>query len=247
MCIFFLQGGVVNKNIGDAFLAVWKVKRVANHDQTGRSRRGSMFAGLGGSSSGSSSSGGGDTIVQIQSKVLSKSSREMFVDLSSDRSSRLMQSGGKMNSDDSESDTAQSNRGQSCMYATNAIHHPARSANAISTDDNDNNAAVDASSSSSSSSASDSLIVENVENVEIEEMRKKKEKEKVQSELERRDERYVHFLSNSYSVIDDALLSFLKIRRALMIDPRIQKVASNIKLQNKLPGFTVRMGYVESK
>jgi len=101
-----------------------------------------------------------------------------------------------------------------------------------------------------SSSTSNSLIVENVENVEIEELEQRNDAAKTfetiqKKEKERRaGERFVHFLSNSFSVIDDALLSFLKIRRALMIDPRIQQVASNKKLQTKLPGFTVRMGYV---
>jgi len=56
-------------------------------------------------------------------------------------------------------------------------------------------------------------------------------------------ERYVHFLSNSYSVVDEALQAFLKIRAALTNDPGIQEVASNPKLQNKIPGYSVRMGY----
>ena len=44
-------------------------------------------------------------------------------------------------------------------------------------------------------------------------------------------------------MVDEALQSFLKIRKALRCDPRIQEVASNPKLQNKIPGYTVRMGY----
>ena len=56
-------------------------------------------------------------------------------------------------------------------------------------------------------------------------------------------ERYVHFLSNSYSVVDEALQAFLKIRAALTNDPGIQEVASNPKLQKKIPGYSVRMGY----
>ena len=46
-----------------------------------------------------------------------------------------------------------------------------------------------------------------------------------------------------YVLVDEALWSFLKIRQALTSDPKIQEVAGNPKLQKKLPGYTVRMGY----
>jgi hypothetical protein len=64
-----------------------------------------------------------------------------------------------------------------------------------------------------------------------------------QESKEMTHERYVHFLTNSFSVVDEALWSFLKIRQALTSDPKIQEVAGNPKLQKKLPGYTVRMGY----
>ena len=55
--------------------------------------------------------------------------------------------------------------------------------------------------------------------------------------------RYVHHLSNSFSVVDDALEAFIRMRSALIKDADIQKVASDPRLQNKIPNYTVKMGY----
>eukprot|EP00946_MAST-07B_sp_MAST-7B-sp1_P000852 g852.t1 len=62
-------------------------------------------------------------------------------------------------------------------------------------------------------------------------------------EVEGEVSRYVHFISNSFSVVDDALESFIRIRSALVKDLMIQKVASDPRLQSKIPGYSVKMGY----
>jgi hypothetical protein len=111
------SGGVVNKNIGDAFLTVWKVKRVAPHE-TSRAhlRRGSMFAALsdGGQHNNQQHHGDAEQNVTLR-RDLSKSTRNMFVDMGSQEGT----SNGKIES----------------KYATDAGKHPARSANALQDDD----------------------------------------------------------------------------------------------------------------
>ena len=170
------SGGVVNKNIGDAFLAVWKVKQILPHDISVAKplRRGSMFAAVAPGNANSASR-------QLSHNLTTKSN--MFVEMESSSSNR-----GEIDS----------------KYATNAQQNPSRIANCIVPEDL-------------------SLVG--------------------QESKEMTHERYVHFLTNSFSVVDEALWSFLKIRQALTSDPKIQEVAGNPKLQKKLPGYTVRMGY----
>ena len=159
------SGGVVNKNIGDAFLAVWKIKKVKPHDLNSNLRRGSMFAAI--------SSGASNNI----------KAENMFIDMENSKTNN-----GKID----------------LKYSKDSFNNPSRIANCIVEDHYSNN-------------LDDNQIV--------------------------KEDRYVHFLTNAYNVVDEALWSFLKIRKALTNDPRIQEVASNPKLQNKIPGYTVRMGY----
>lgn len=170
------SGGVVNKNIGDAFLAVWKVKQILPHDESVSKllRRGSMFAAVAPGNANSSSR-------QLSHKLTTRSN--MFVEMESSSS----------NSGEIDS-----------KYAANAHRNPSRIANCI--------------------------VPEDLSSLG-------------QESKEMTHERYVHFLTNSFSVVDEALWSFLKIRQALTSDPKIQEVASNPKLQKKLPGYSVRMGY----
>merc|ERR1712007_159640 len=57
------------------------------------------------------------------------------------------------------------------------------------------------------------------------------------------DPSFVHHLNGSAEVIDNTLKSFIQMSATLKSDADIQELCKDERLQKKLPGYTVRMGY----
>jgi len=57
------------------------------------------------------------------------------------------------------------------------------------------------------------------------------------------DPGFVHHLDASADVIDNTLKSFIQMSATLKSDADIQELCKDERLQKKLPGYTVRMGY----
>lgn len=55
--------------------------------------------------------------------------------------------------------------------------------------------------------------------------------------------RFVHHLTGADDVVDDTLRSFTRMHQQLQENEKIQELCRDERLQKKLPGYTVRMGY----
>jgi len=63
------------------------------------------------------------------------------------------------------------------------------------------------------------------------------------SYMAKRSSRYVNHITRDAGVIDGCLLAFAKMHKALLSNMQIQELAKDERLQKKLPGYTVRMGF----
>eukprot|EP00811_Abedinium_folium_P034188 NODE_7090_length_1610_cov_4.346595.p2 GENE.NODE_7090_length_1610_cov_4.346595~~NODE_7090_length_1610_cov_4.346595.p2 ORF type:complete len:221 (+),score=58.13 NODE_7090_length_1610_cov_4.346595:757-1419(+) len=54
---------------------------------------------------------------------------------------------------------------------------------------------------------------------------------------------FAHHLTGDMNIVDDALRAFIKMQKMLKESEDIQQMCRDERLQKKLPGYTVRMGY----